>query len=190
MFQIVKKMLSDDICKVVEQYCLFNMLNEPDKVENESEQVPGTHSVHGDILTESLLLYMQPKIENVIGWKLIPTYSYYRVYRPGDSLKLHTDREACELSASITIGYKYNDKDDKYRWSLYAYVDDEKHYLDCEPGDCIIYKGCELYHGRDRFDVGKYSYQVQVFLHYVREEGPYANEHKYDGRPGIGYIKK
>lgn len=81
MFQIVKKMLSDDICKVVEQYCLFNMLNEPDKVENESEQVPGTHSVHGDILTESLLLYMQPKIENVIGWKLIPTYSYYRVYR-------------------------------------------------------------------------------------------------------------
>tara|TARA_R110001592_G_C13063045_1_gene741159 strand:- start:44 stop:649 length:606 start_codon:yes stop_codon:yes gene_type:complete len=189
-YRIIKQFLTDDICKIVEQYCLFKMLNEPGLVENETQQCPGTHSVHGDILTESLLLYAKPIIENEINLKLVPTYSYYRVYKPGDILHDHTDRDACEVSATITIGYRYNDKDDKYRWSLYGYVDGEKRYLDCEPGDAIIYKGCELEHGRDRFDVSKYSYQVQVFLHYVAAEGVFAEICKYDGRKGIGCIKK
>ena len=189
-YRIIKQLIPDDICKVVEQYCLFKMLNEPDKVESEMEQCPGTHSVHGDSLTESLLLYAKPLIENQLDLKLIPTYSYYRVYKPGDILKTHTDRDACQVSATITIGYRYNDKDDEYHWSLYGYVDGEKRYLNCEPGDAVIYKGCELEHGRDRFDVDKYSYQVQVFLHYVAADGPFAKKHKYDGRPGIGCIKK
>tara|TARA_B100000497_G_scaffold111404_1_gene131500 strand:- start:28 stop:627 length:600 start_codon:yes stop_codon:yes gene_type:complete len=189
-YRLVKQLIPDDICKVVEQYCLFKMLNEPDVVENESQQCPGTHSVHGDILTESLLLYAKPKIEDNLGIKLVPTYSYYRVYKPGDILKDHKDRQSCEVSATITIGYRYNDKDDKYRWSLYGYVDGEKRYFDCEPGDALLYKGCEMEHGRDRFDVSKYSYQVQVFLHYVAAEGVYAKMCKYDGRPGIGCIKK
>ena len=163
-YRVVKKILPDDICKVVEQYCLFNMLNEPELVEDKTEQCPGTHSVHGNILAESLLLYVQPKIEDNLGIKLVPTYSYYRVYKPGDILKDHIDRESCEVSVTLTIGYKYNDKDDKYHWSLYGYVDGEKRYLDCEPGDAVIYKGCEMVHGRDRFDVGEYSYQVQIFL--------------------------
>jgi hypothetical protein len=189
-YRIIKQLIPDDICKVVEQYCLFKMLNEPDVVENESQQCPGTHSVHGDSLTESLLLYAKPLIENQLDLKLIPTYSYYRVYKPGDILKTHTDRDACQVSATITIGYRYNDKDDEYHWSLYGYVDGEKRYLNCEPGDAVIYKGCELEHGRDRFDVDKYSYQVQVFLHYVTENGPFAEKYKYDGRPEIGCIKK
>ena len=189
-YRLIKQFIPDDICKVVEQYCLFKMLNEPDVVENESQQCPGTHSVHGDILTESLLLYAKPKIEDNLGIKLVPTYSYYRVYKPGDILKDHRDSESCEVSATITIGYRYNDKDDKYRWSLYGYVNDEKRYFDCEPGDALLYKGCEMEHGRDRFDVSKYSYQVQVFLHYVAADGVYAERYKYDGRPGIGCIKK
>jgi hypothetical protein len=69
-------------------------------------------------------------------------------------------------------------------------VNGEKRYLNCEPGDAVIYKGCELEHGRDRFDVGESSYQVQVFLHYVTENGPFAEKYKYDGRPEIGCIKK
>ena len=189
-YRVVKKILPDDICKVVEQYCLFQMLNNFSPEDEKSGQVPGTHSVYCDSLMESLLLYTKPKIEQIISRKIIPAYSYYRVYKPGDILKEHSDRESCELSVSITLGYKYNDMDDNYKWSLYAYAGDEKRYLDCEPGDAVIYRGCDLIHGRDRFDAGEYSYQVQVFLHYIFEDGPYANKHKYDGRPGIGYIKK
>ena len=188
-FVMYKGLISKDIAKIAEQYCLFQMLNNF-QPEPEYGPVPGTHSVHGDSLTESLLLYVQPQVEDLTGMKLIPTYSYYRVYKPGDILKDHVDRESCEVSVTITMGCKYNDKDGKYRWSLHAYVGNEKRYLDCESGDAVIYNGHRLQHGRDRFDVGKHSYQVQVFLHYVNACGPYTKDYKYDGRPGIGYIKK
>jgi len=187
-YTVVKGLLCEKICKIAEQYCLFQMLNnfKPDR--GEFAQVPDTHSVHADSLMESILLSVKPDIEKVTGLKLIPTYSYYRVYKPGDILKDHTDRPSCEISATVTLGFKYNNKHDKYRWSLHTYVNDEKRYLECEPGDAVIYKGCEIIHGRDLFDVDKYSYQTQVFLHYVDANGLYAQQHRYDGRPGIGYI--
>ena len=188
-YVVARGFLSKEICKIAEQYCLFEMLNDFRPDTGEFSQVPGTHSVHADSLMESLLLFVQPKIEKITNLKLIPTYSYYRVYKPGDILKDHTDRPSCEISATVTLGFKYNKKHDKYRWSLHAYVDDEKRYLECEPGDAVIYKGCEITHGRDLFDVDKYSYQAQVFLHYVDVDGPYAETWKYDQRPSIG-IKK
>ena len=54
-----------------------------------------------------------------------------------------------------------------------------------DPGDCIIYRGCELEHWRDPFEVGEGSYQVQVFLHYIDKNGPYYPEYAFDKRPGI-----
>ena len=180
---IVRNLISNDICKITEQYCLFEMLN---NFQGDEYQVPGTHSVYSDSLMETLLLHTKPKIEKITGIKLIPTYSYYRVYKPGDILKDHSDRPSCEISATVTLGFNYIGKDDDYRWSLHGYVNDEKRYLRCDVGDAVIYRGCELTHGRDCFDVEEFSYQVQVFLHYVNAEGPYAQEFKYDERPAIG----
>jgi hypothetical protein len=188
-FVMYKGLISKDIAKIAEQHCLFQMLNNFHP-EPEYGQVPGTHSVHGDSLTESLLLYVQPQVEDITGMKLIPTYSYYRVYKPGDILKDHTDRPASEFSATVTLGFKYNNVADDYRYSLHGYVNNEKRYFRTEPGDAVIYKGNVTVHGRDRFDVGEYSYHAQVSLHYIHADGPYAKEHIYDGRPGIGYIKK
>lgn len=185
---IAKNLVSNDLAKIVTQYALFDMINDPNCTQD--FQVPGTHANYSDILMESLLNPLKPSIEHYTGKRLIPTYSYFRVYKPGDVLKDHTDRESCEYSATITMGFRYNDKDDDYRWSLHGYVDGEKRYFRCEPGDAVIYKGRELEHGRDRFEVGKFSYQVQVFLHYVDADGPYAGEYKYDKRPSLGLKKK
>jgi hypothetical protein len=57
------------------------------------------------------------------------------------------------------------------------------------PGDCIIYRGCELEHWRDPFEVGEGSYQSQVFMHYIDINGPYYPEHKFDNRTGIAAPK-
>ena len=183
---IARGLVDKETCKLAEQYCLFEMLNnfQPDE-----QQVPGTHSVYSDSFMETLLLHTKPKIEEITGMKLIPTYSYYSVYRPGDILRDHTDRPSCEISATVTLGFKYNGKEDYFRWSLHGYVNGRKRYLRCDVGDAVIYKGCEIKHGRDRFDVDEYSYQVQVFLHYVDADGPYADEFKYDKRPVIGFKK-
>ena len=42
-------------------------------------------------------------LERIIGRKLYNTYYYDRFYFPGQELKKHTDRPACEISVSIHV---------------------------------------------------------------------------------------
>jgi hypothetical protein len=185
-YVIVKNLVSDEIANIATQYALFDMINNFDGGDT---MIPGSHASYSDNLMETILLHIKPIVEKHTGKRLIPTYSYYRVYKPGDILNDHTDRPSCEISSTVTMGFRYNDTDENYRWSLHGYVNGEKRYFRCEAGDGIIYKGIELEHGRDQFEAGKFSYHVQVFLHYVDADGPYAEEFKYDKRPSIG-IKK
>ena len=46
------------------------------------------------------------------------------------------------------------------------------------PGDMLIYKGCELEHWREAFESNDCS---QVFFHFTDDEN-----YKYDGRPFLG----
>ena len=61
---------------------------------------------YGDVATEVLLEIQKPIIEEVLKIEspLIPHYSYTRVYKEGDALRAHLDREACEISSTINIG--------------------------------------------------------------------------------------
>ena len=45
------------------------------------DQVPNTYSHYSDIAMETLLLLVQPIMEKQTGIKLIPTYSYARIYK-------------------------------------------------------------------------------------------------------------
>ncbi len=46
----------------------------------------------------------------------------------------------------------------------------------------LIYHGCELKHWREAFEG---DYQVQLFMHYVDQNGP-ASKEKFDTRPALG----
>ena len=52
-----------------------------------------------------------------------------------------------------------------------------------EPGDMLIYSGCELEHWRDEFE-GELC--GQVFLHYNDMSNPKWKDNAYDGRPHLG----
>lgn len=174
----VKNALPQNICEMAVKYTLFDEAKNfsPEEV---GSQVAGAHSKYGDPFMESLLLYMIPVIENNTGLKVYPTYSYYRVYRPGASLLPHKDRESCEISASLFFGRNY----DGESWKLYI----EGKGYEMEPGDMIIYRGMELNHYRYEFEAPDESFHSQVFIHYVDQEGPYS-DYKYDKRIGIGGI--
>jgi hypothetical protein len=187
MYMKVEKLLSPDICKIAERYALYDRYNDNDN--QDYNQVSGSHEKYADSLMESLLLFLKPEIEKHSNLKLIPTYSFFRIYKSGHVLEDHTDRPASEISVTIPIGFKYNGKSGDYLWPLHVYVNEEKRYIPCDIGDCIIYKGFELNHGREPLDAGDGSYQIQVSLHYVDANGPYAEKYKYDGRSNIG-IKK
>lgn len=175
----VKNALSKDVCSIATQYALFD---EKFYYAAQDHQVKNSHSKYADKLTESILLFLQPTIEQNTGLTLLPTYSYYRVYRKNNLLDPHKDRSACEISASVCLGYLYPKNYDG--WPLY--VDDTPFYM--EPGDMAVYKGEQINHYRYPFDVDDGFYQVQAFIHFVDANGPYKNL-KYDKRPEFGYPK-
>jgi len=132
--------------------------------------IPTAASVSNAALTDALLLELRPRIEAISGCRLVPTYSYARVYFHGDTLIRHRDRGSCEVSVSIHLGK------DGGEVSLWFQPNTK---LEMEEGDGAVYLGCETAHWRERFTGNTMR---QVFLHYVVADGPLA-AHYFDGYP-------
>ena len=172
-----------DLCRIVTKYALLKEENEFLPDEGPEAQVENAHAVYADTLMETMMHFMHPHMENYTGLSLCPTYSYYRVYRPGMELTKHRDRESCEISTTVCFGFNYQLKDENYRWGMYVEPDV---FCPQDPGDLIIYRGCDITHWREQFDAAPSSYQVQAFFHYINKDGPYYPEFKYDRRQRIG----
>ena len=157
------------------------------------KQVPGTYSCYADPMMETLLLQGLQGMRKITGLKLSPTYSYWRLYKNGDVLKRHKDRPSCEVSTTLCLGYdNSNLKDKKKDWQKYnwpMWVDKTGGFnnkgvpIHMEPGDMIVYRGCEIEHWREPF-LGQDH--AQVFLHYNNIDGPYGTNCVYDGRHHLG----
>ena len=131
-------------------------------------------SKYGDILAETLLLSIKKNIEDRIGLELIPTYGFFRLYKKGNDLELHKDRNSCEISLSLCIGYEEGEQ-----WPLY--INETPIYQ--EPGDMVIYRGLDIPHWRKPLEG---EYHAQVFMHYNDLNGPIGTLWAYDTRPFIG----
>jgi hypothetical protein len=175
-YTVIKKVLSKDIVELVTQYALFDEMQD---FNADKTQVLGAHSKYGDPVMESLLLKLQPIMEKATGLSLFPTYSFYRVYRNGDTLEKHKDRPACEISCTLSFNYSYEDSD--YSWPIY--MNGEAIHL--EPGDIAVYRGIENEHWREPLTFSEPAWHVQAFLHYVDQNGPHADQ-KNDKRESIG----
>ena len=137
---------------------------------HKDEQCPKSQAIHGAQVFDSLLVQLLPHFETASGKKLLPTYSYARLYEPGEELKNHVDRESCEISATITLGF------DGDVWPIYMGDDMEKSNaseIKMGVGDAVLYRGMDKYHWREKYTEGKW--QAQVFLHYVDANGPHKD---------------
>jgi len=158
------------------------------------DQVPGSSSrirypSYRELYYESL-----KKAENILGRKLLPTYYFDRIYYPSQQLHKHLDRDSCEVSVSIHLSTNlkkdwpfnletrtwYTNKKMKDLWKI-----GEKVSICLNPGDAIIYMGCEIPHWRDplpsrynkliRFFKEDDTYYHQLFFHYVFADGDRAH---------------
>ena len=158
-------------------------------------QVPGAYSIYGDFVMETLLMKVLPVMKEKTGMDLVPTYSYARVYQTGSELKRHKDRPSCEISTTLNLGGD--------PWPIFIdptgsdnVIDEYKNIhkpgappgveITLEPGDMLMYSGCELEHWRKPFK-GKLC--GQVFLHYNHANGRFAKSNLYDKRPMLGVPK-
>lgn len=140
-------------------------------------QCPSSEAIHGAMAFDKLLVDLLPYFEQASGKRLYPTYSYARLYKKGEKLKIHIDRESCEISATITLGF------DGEAWPIYMGDEGEKNAskIVMGVGDAVLYRGMEKRHWRKKF---KGEWQAQVFLHYVDADGPHK-EWKFDKRSGL-----
>jgi len=112
-----------------------------------------------------LLVEKISKVSEILGEKVLPTYTYARVYKEGAELARHRDRPACEISLSVSLS---KDTD----WPIYLQrPDGSETCIELQPGDAVIYLGCQADHWREKFLGTEYT---QLFMHYVRSNGPKA----------------
>ena len=133
------------------------------------------------------------KLEKIIGRTLYNTYYYDRFYFPGQELTRHADRDAGEISVSIHVSTNLPNSQKDWPFKIKppdTYTDDKKTAVlvpgeersaILNPGDGLLYKGCERPHWRDAMptpekveDAPKEYYYHQIFFHYVLQDGQRA----------------
>jgi len=156
------------------------------------EQAPGSFNAYGDPMMDTMLSASTDVLSGYTGLKLIPEYTYWRLYVKGEILARHRDRESCEISTTLCLGYNTSnlsgEEYEGYDWPMFV----EGQIIEgldgipihMKPGDMIIYRGCEVDHWREAF---KGLNHAQMFMHYNDADGPYKG--RYDGRPILGIPK-
>jgi hypothetical protein len=203
-FTIIKKAIDPKISNFIYNYFLMKrqvaktMLNTKSISPFATEfgiwndpQVPNTYSHYGDIAMETLLLAVQPIMEKYTGLKLIPTYSFARIYKSGDILHRHKDRFSCEISTTLNLGgdawpiyiEKDPNKGEVVEGKGYITENTKGIKVDLKPGDMLVYRGNLLEHWREQF---KGEDCAQVFLHYNNASTKGAMNNIFDNRKHLG----
>lgn len=176
-FQVVPQFIPHFFAQYLKNY--FDLLHRNDQVPNKGDaQVANSVGIYGDPAFDMLMLMSLPMVEGIVGKKLLPTYTYARIYFNDANLLPHVDREECEHSVSLSLGGEYN-----ALWPLwFKNGEGDPEYAALSEGDAVVYQGNKVHHWRDAFEGQK---QFQVFMHYVEAEGEYKDK-LFDTRPYIG----
>ncbi len=177
-YAIIKNAISKELAQFIsleyemmEEVCkhLYPGANLADLCDN-------TFARYSPLMMEALAVQIQPQIEEAVGMKLFPTYSYARIYYKGSDLQKHFDRPSSEVTVSVCL-------QQTEPWPLYVKnADGVEHELIMEVGDAGIYSGRKHEHWRNPLPGEKH---IQCFLQYVNAEGDDAWL-KYDTRPCLG----
>lgn len=158
-YLIIPNFISPYKCnKLKEEFKQFSEINNL----SGDEQSPNSQCFYNYLSFLELLCEKTPEISNILGETVLPTYSYSRIYKNGSTLKPHVDRESCEISLTLHLGGDNS-------WPIYIKSpNDDDICIILNPGDAIMYLGCDAIHWREKYEGDEY---VQVFLHYVRSRG-------------------
>ena len=170
-YKYVKNILSPDMVRFLSSWSLMNFQKTDQDGFIGDPDVPLSSSLHSknSEIYQHLLHFLLPMMQQETNLELQPTFCYNRIYMGGSALKKHTDRPSCEISASITLKYFYENKN--YKWPLC--MGDMPVVI--KSGDGVIYKGCEIPHWRPVFNQPKKYWHHQLFIHYVNKNGPYKS---------------
>lgn len=193
----IKEFLPKQILNLAYGYSIIKYSNQISfQNDTQANSLIGEHS---DYLMETLLDISTPVIEQNVGKKLFPTYSFFRIYDKGSDLKIHTDRDSCEYTVALCLGADPADQPyeifigEEDESSDYKYYHGEGGYIRARidykfkmiPNNALIFKGTHKMHWREECT---HDHFMTVFLHYVDQEGEFK-EFIFDKRSMLGEKK-
>lgn len=138
----------------------------------------GAYRRYADPLCDVLSTILLPRIEKILGFNLIPTFTFYRIYKNGVELPRHKDRRECEFTLDICIS-KTN------CWPMYININNKIEIVDLEENEALIFEGEKYEHWREPFQGEE---QIMLFIHYVRNIPENINV-QYDSRTKMGMYR-
>jgi hypothetical protein len=149
------------------------------------KQALNSHSCYNYLPALELLCEKTSHVSDIIGTPVLPTYTYGRIYKNDSVLEKHTDRPACEISATVHL-------DGDRPWSIWIETPEgNPRCVNLNPGDAMIYLGCVAPHWRDAY---RGEWYAQFFTHYVRAYGPcsdvYFDKYKVSNNEESAMLKK
>jgi len=170
-----KKFLNKSELEGVKEYLEFCFFKQRETRTKPDSMIENALCIYGDPVMDYFLCNKKNIVEKVFNKKLLPTYSYSRLYINGQSLFKHKDRPACEISLTLNIWQDVN-------WPIFM----EGKAYDCKPGDAVFYEGGKYEHWREAY---KGETCCQIFMHYVDAKGPNVDQ-AYDGANDLTYPKR
>lgn len=169
-YLVIPNFINDTLRKFI-SHCVMLSIN-AGYGDTKDPQAPFSTSFYSHVAAETLLGGCTQYVSSLVEEEVLPTYSYTRLYRPGDELVMHTDRESCEISVSLCLDIPKDSDPMPLYFSKTTNKSEGKAAI-LNPGDACIYRGCDMWHWRDKFV--EHPWYLQTFLHYVRKNGPYSD---------------
>jgi len=171
-YSIIKNSLSKEIIQVMTGYTLLKRTVYKTFVKNkyiaplcvdwgklEDNQANGIYSCYSDILTDTVLQILKPKVEKIIKEKIFPLYSYYRIYTKNDVLPKHLNTKQFYISCLLHIG--------KNKFPITLNINNEEKTINLNNGDLLIYRGGEVNQTKEMFGDNT---AIQIFFYYTNNK--------------------
>lgn len=118
-YLLLRNIVSQDICDFGVRH--FQLIKTAGLLHRGDELVSTCWSGYGLPFSETILALLANEVSDIIGDRLLPTYSFSRVYLPGAEMVEHLDRPSCEVSGTLTLGYSTSEP-----WSLFMKNKDQE----------------------------------------------------------------
>jgi hypothetical protein len=180
-FVVARDFVEKETCALLREYVEQQL--KLDMIEPACGGAKGSYGEYSTALGETLLNLLVPRVEAVVGRRVSPTFSFLRIYAPGEDLTQHLDRDACEVCVSLHFArWADGDQDTSGGWALYCNGEP----LACELADAVVFKGSQVKHWRQPRNGSAWGI---LSLHYIYSEGSHTAE-KYDRRAMLGASKE
>jgi hypothetical protein len=167
-YLVVRNVLDPYLVKFLASYYQSVRNNEAGNFETDRTSL----NCNGDACGDTVMYSLRTKIEELVGLELLPTYSFVRIYKNGESVGRHRDGPANQVSCTMCVSR------DDVDWPLKFSDGTTEDQVVLEPGDGVVYRGYMMDHWRDKFTGNN---QVQVIVGFVVKDGGF-DEHRFYGR--------